>query len=190
MGIYLSVVWREGRTRLNKKLLRRNLDEKENCKKMGCGVMPGYAAGPGGRVRQSETPAPAEDTIKLGFLGAKTVKNANYGIPGEKGMKMAIEEINAKGGVLGKSWKAYEDNKGDSREIANIATKYCTVDKVAAMIGDPATGLTKIAADIAQKNQVVIFSAGATGTGVVEIGILFSATPYWTNLPLLQWLTG
>jgi len=120
---------------------------------------------------KSETPAPDEDTIKLGFLGAKTVKNANYGIPGEKGMKMAIEEINAKGGVLGKKLEGiYEDNKGDSREIANIATKYCTVDKVAAMIGDPATGLTKIAADIAQKNQVVIFSAGATGTGVVEIG--------------------
>ena len=70
---------------------------------------------------KSETPAPAEDTIKLGFLGAKTVKNANYGIPGEKGMKMAIEEINAKGGVLGKKLEGiYEDNKGDSRDC-----QYC-----------------------------------------------------------------
>ncbi len=115
--------------------------------------------------------APAGETIKLGFLGAKTVNNANYGIPGEKGMKMAIEEINEQGGVLGKKLQGiYEDNKGDSREIANIATKYATVDKVSAMIGDPSTGLTKIAADIAQKNEVVIFSSGATGTGVVEIG--------------------
>lgn len=120
---------------------------------------------------KSNTGGSASDTIKLGFLGAKTVNNANYGIPGEKGMKMAIEELNAKGGILGKKVEGiYEDNKGDSREIANIATKYCTVDKVSAMIGDPATGLTKVAADIAQKNQVVIFSAGATGTGVVEIG--------------------
>lgn len=120
---------------------------------------------------KSKTEGTASDTIKLGFLGSKSVNNANYGIPGEKGMKMAIDELNAKGGILGKKVEGiYEDDKGDSREIANIATKYATVDKVSAMIGDPATGLTKIAADIAQKNQIVIFSAGATGTGVVEIG--------------------
>jgi len=117
-----------------------------------------------------KTPAP-QNEIKLGFLGAKTGPVANYGIPGEKGMKMAIEEINAKGGVLGKNLVGlYEDNKGESADIANITTKYITVDKVTALVGDPCTGLTKVAADIAQKNQVVIFSAGATGTGVVEIG--------------------
>ncbi len=117
-----------------------------------------------------KTPAP-QNEIKLGFLGAKTGAVANYGIPGEKGMKMAIEELNAKGGVLGKNLVGlYEDNKGESADIANITTKYITVDKVTALVGDPCTGLTKVAADIAQKNQVVIFSAGATGTGVVEIG--------------------
>jgi len=109
--------------------------------------------------------------IILGFLGATTGSVANYGIPGEKGMKLAIKEINADGGVLGKQLEGiYEDNKGDNSEIANITTKYITRDKVAALIGDPCTGLTKVAADIAQKNKVVIFSAGATGAGVVEIG--------------------
>lgn len=112
-----------------------------------------------------------KDVIKLGFLGAKTGAVANYGLPGEKGMKMAIEELNANGGVLGKKIEGiYEDNKGESSEIANVATKYITRDKVVAMVGDPCTGLTKVAADIAQKNKVVIFSAGATGAGVVEIG--------------------
>lgn len=113
----------------------------------------------------------SEDVIKLGFLGAKTGPVANYGIPSEKGMKLAIEELNANGGILGKKVEGiYEDNKGDSAEIASIATKYITRDKVVAMVGDPCTGLTKVAADIAQKNGVVIFSPGATGPGVVEIG--------------------
>lgn len=113
----------------------------------------------------------SEEVIKLGFLGAKTGDVANYGIPGEKGMKMAIDELNAQGGILGKKVEGiYEDNKGDSKEINLIAQKYITRDKVVAMVGDPCTGLTKVAADIAQKNQVVIFSAGATGAGVVEIG--------------------
>ncbi len=111
------------------------------------------------------------DTIKLGFLGALTGSVANYGIPGQKGMQMAIDELNAKGGILGKKVEGvYYDNKGESSEIANITTKYITVDKVSALIGDPCTGLTKVAADIAQKNKMVIFSAGATGAGVVEIG--------------------
>ena len=111
------------------------------------------------------------DTIKLGFLGAKTGSVANYGLPGEKGMKMAIDELNAKGGVLGKQLEGiYEDDKGESSEIALITTKYITQDKVAALVGDPCTGLTKVAAEIAQKNKVVILSAGATSAGVVEIG--------------------
>ena len=115
--------------------------------------------------------AEKSDTIKLGFLGALTGSVANYGIPGQKGMKMAIDELNAKGGVLGKKVEGiYEDNKGESSEIANITTKYITKDKVVALVGDPCTGLTKVAADIAQKNKIVILSAGATSAGVVEIG--------------------
>jgi branched-chain amino acid transport system substrate-binding protein len=119
----------------------------------------------------SDSDQAKEDVIKLGFLGATTGSVANYGIPGQKGMKMAIEELNANGGILGKKVEGiYQDNKGDSTEISNIATRYITRDKVAAMVGDPCTGLTKVAAKIAQTNKIVIFSAGATGTGVVEIG--------------------
>lgn len=128
-------------------------------------------AGCGGNETASSGGSGDQEVIKLGFLGALTGSVANYGIPGEKGMKMAIDELNAQGGILGKKVEGvYEDNKGDSSEIANIALKYITRDKVVAMVGDPCTGLTKTAAKIAQDNQIVIFSAGATGDGVVEIG--------------------
>jgi len=128
-------------------------------------------AGCGTKAPATDKAADQSDTIKLGFLGALTGSVANYGNPGQKGMKMAIDELNAKGGILGKKVEGiYEDNKGESSEIANITTKYITKDKVVALVGDPCTGLTKVAADIAQKNKVVIFSAGATGAGVVEIG--------------------
>ncbi len=112
-----------------------------------------------------------EDVIKLGYLGAKTGSVANYGIPAEKGMKLAIEELNENGGVLGKELVGiYEDNKGENSDVAIIVDKYISRDKVAALVGDPCTGLTKVAADLAQKNEIVIFSPGATGDGVVEIG--------------------
>ncbi len=126
--------------------------------------------GGGKEAAESEGTGDAE-VIKLGFLGALTGSVANYGIPGQKGMEMAIEEINAGGGILGHQVEGiYEDNKGETGDISAIAKKYITRDKVVAMVGDPCTGLTKVAGQLAQDNEVVIISAGATGTGVVEIG--------------------
>lgn len=112
-----------------------------------------------------------EETVKIGFLGALTGDVANYGQPGLKGLQLAAEELNAKGGILGKPIEILgEDNRGDKTEAANLTTRYITQEKVAALVGDPCTGITKVAGKIAQDNQMVIISAGATGTGVCEIG--------------------
>ncbi len=138
-----------------------------------CVMMMSILAGCGGEKPAAEDPSSeaSGEVIKLGFLGALTGSVANYGIPGKKGMEMAIEEINANGGILGHQVEGvYDDNKGETTDISAIAKKYITRDKVVAMVGDPCTGLTKVAGQIAQDNEVVIISAGATGTGVVEIG--------------------
>lgn len=136
-----------------------------------CVMMMSIFAGCGGSEPAAEDPGSETEVIKLGFLGALTGSVANYGIPGKKGMEMAIEEINASGGILGYQVEGvYDDNKGETTDISAIAKKYITRDKVVAMVGDPCTGLTKVAGQIAQDNEVVILSAGATGTGVVEIG--------------------
>lgn len=126
-------------------------------------------AGCGGNAEKAS--APAGDTIKVGFLGALTGDVANYGIPGLKGLDLAAEELNAKGGILGKKVEIIkEDNRGDKTEAANITKKYIAKDKVNVIIGDPCTGITQVAAKIAQENKMVLISAGATGTGVVEAG--------------------
>lgn len=111
------------------------------------------------------------DVIKIGFLGAKTGNHAIFGLGTLKGIEMAIEEVNSSGGVLGKQIELVaEDHGSKQEEIATITQKYVERDKVVAIIGDPTTGGTKTAAPIAQDNNVVIMSAGSTGSGVVEIG--------------------
>ncbi|MGI6421688.1 MAG: ABC transporter substrate-binding protein [Syntrophomonadaceae bacterium] len=136
-----------------------------------CVMMMSIFAGCGGSESAPDDSGSQGEVIKLGFLGALTGSVANYGIPGKKGMEMAIEEINASGGILGHQVEGvYDDNKGETTDITAIAKKYITRDKVVAMVGDPCTGLTQVAGRIAQDNEVVILSAGATGTGVVEIG--------------------
>jgi branched-chain amino acid transport system substrate-binding protein len=110
------------------------------------------------------------DTIKIGFLGGLTGAHSHYGIETLKGMKMAVEDINAAGGVLGKKLEIVEGDHGsNSSEAANVTQKLIT-QGVAAIVGDPTTGITKSAAQICQPAQVVLMSAGAVGTGVVEIG--------------------
>lgn len=120
---------------------------------------------------KQETPAPAAaDTIKIGFLGGKTGGHAHYGIETLKGMQLAVDDINNAGGVLGKKLEIVEGDHGsNSSEAANV-TQMLITKKVAAIVGDPTTGITKLAAPICQTNKVVLLSAGAVGTGVVEIG--------------------
>jgi branched-chain amino acid transport system substrate-binding protein len=48
--------------------------------------------------------ASAQATIKIGFPMPLSGPAAVYGVPILKGAEMAVEEINTKGGVLGKSW--------------------------------------------------------------------------------------
>ncbi len=117
------------------------------------------------------TAATGGDTVKIAFMGALTGDVAMYGKPTLEGMKMAAEEINAAGGVLGKKIEIIEaDNRGDKQEGAALAQKFTSRDRVAAIVGDPTTGIAKVVAPIAQKAGVVMLSAGSTGPGVVEIG--------------------
>ena len=124
-----------------------------------------------GCKKKEEAAKPAADTIKIGFLGALTGDVAMFGKPTLEGMKMAAEELNATGGVLGKQIEIIEaDDRGDKQEGASVTQKLISRDKVIAIVGDPTTGITKVAAPIAQKAGVLLISAGATGPGVVENG--------------------
>lgn len=126
------------------------------------------AAGCGGAKENPQ--AVGGDTIKIGFLGAKTGGHAHYGIETLKGMQMAVEDINSAGGVNGKKLAIVEGDHGSSSsEAANVTQKLIT-QKVSAIVGDPTTGITKAAAQICQPAKVVLLSAGAVGPGVVEIG--------------------
>lgn len=120
----------------------------------------------------------AGDTVRIAFMGALTGDVAMFGKPTLEGMRIAADELNAAGGVLGKRIEIVEaDNRGDKQEGAALAQKFISRDNVAAIIGDPTTGITKVVAPIAQKAGVVLLSTGSTGPGVVEIGdFIFRST--------------
>ena len=80
--------------------------------------------------------AAAESTISVGEFASLTGKEATFGQSSHKGTELAIEEINAAGGLLGKQIElVYEDNRSTPGESATIAKKLITRDKVVAHAG-------------------------------------------------------
>ena len=105
--------------------------------------------------------------IKIGLLNEMTGGNATIGTAATNGAKLAIKEINANGGLLGKQIKAVvADNKSEPSEAANAMTKLLTQDKVVAVTGTFSSSNAIAAASVAEANKSPYLVAGATNPKV------------------------
>src|SRR5258708_25816676 len=92
-----------------------------------------------------------ENVIKVGEFASLTGKEAAFGQSSHKGTQLAIDEINAAGGVLGKKLElVYEDNRTTPGESATIVRKLISRDNVIAVLGEVASGRSLEAAPICQ----------------------------------------
>jgi branched-chain amino acid transport system substrate-binding protein len=113
----------------------------------------------------------AQDTIKIGEYASLTGKEAGFGQTSHHGVVLAVEEINAKGGVLGKKLElAYEDNQTKPGESATAAKKLISRDKVVALIGEVASGRSLEAAPVAQAARIPMVAPAATNPKVTQTG--------------------
>jgi branched-chain amino acid transport system substrate-binding protein len=81
------------------------------------------------------------NAIAIGEYASLTGREAAFGQSSHKGTMLAIEEINAAGGLLGKKINLiYEDNRSMPGESATIVKKLITRDKVVAVLGEAASG--------------------------------------------------
>src|SRR2546427_3413468 len=89
------------------------------------------------------TTAAAQDDIKIGVIQPLTGAFAASGSYVADGAKIAADEINARGGVLGnKIALVIEDNKSNPTEAAAVAEKLIVRDKVPVMMGAWGSGFT------------------------------------------------
>lgn len=92
---------------------------------------------------------------------------ATYGNSSVEGIELAIEQINAAGGIKGKRIKAVKyDNKSDSAEATTLATKLITQDKVIAILGPATSGSFKAEIPVAIKKKIPVVSGSATADDV------------------------
>jgi branched-chain amino acid transport system substrate-binding protein len=105
--------------------------------------------------------------IRIGINYELTGGVASYGQASVEGIELAIEEINAAGGINGKQIKAIKyDNKSDKSQATTLATKLMTQDKVVAVLGPATSGAFKATIPEAIKNKVVVASGSATDDAV------------------------
>lgn len=117
--------------------------------------------------------------VKIGFIGPLTGDYANYGTLCRQAVEMAIDEINAKGGVNGASIKLFaEDSEGDSQKALAAMEKLSSSDKVCAIIGPVLTGETFSVAERAQAEGIMIITPSASHKDITNVGdYIFRTTP-------------
>lgn len=112
-----------------------------------------------------------ENEILLGSYSSNTGATATFGQFQLNGLKMAIEEINAKGGINGKLIKHINyDNKSDNDETLAVVNRLISQDGVVAILGEATSGRSKIGAQVAQQNKIPMLTSSATNPEVTKIG--------------------
>ena len=111
------------------------------------------------------------DTIKIGGLAPLTGDVSVYGVAVDNGVKMAVEEINADGGVLGKQIEyIVYDEKGDATEAVNAYNKLVQSDNVVAIVGDVTSKPTLAVAQQAAKDKIPLITASGTAENITQAG--------------------
>ncbi|EOT44974.1 ABC transporter substrate-binding protein [Enterococcus columbae] len=131
-----------------------------------CSAAPGGkgAAAGGGNKQEG-------DTIKIGVNLELSGGVAAYGNAEKNGVELAVEQINADGGILGKKVKlVVKDNKSDNNEAATVAANLVTNDKVVAVVGPATSGAMKTVIPNMTKAKVPVITPSATDDTVTLQG--------------------
>lgn len=114
--------------------------------------------------------AAAASVIKVGWMGSLSGDQAVWGECEFNTVKMLIDEINAKGGVLGKQLQAIGyDTKGDPQEAVNVAKRLTGQDKVVAIIGPNSSGSAIPIASVLETAKVPDIATVATNPKVTVL---------------------
>lgn len=111
-----------------------------------------------------------DDTIKIGLAGVLTGPDGEIGTAAQRGSELAIEEWNAKGGLLGKKIEIVSrDDEGKPNQAVAVAQELVSAG-VAAVIGHWNSGCTIPASEIYKQAGIFEITAASTNPMVTERG--------------------
>src|SRR5260221_2294301 len=114
---------------------------------------------------------PASAQIKIGAVSCISGPLSTFGVSSIRGARMAIDEINAKGGVLGQQVNlVVDDNGSKAGETARITRKILSQDRVVAILRDLTSAASMEAAPLAQEAHVPLLTPTATAISITKVG--------------------
>ncbi len=105
----------------------------------------------------------AKNPIKIGVIEPLTGGAAPYGEAGKNGFMMAVEEINASGGINGRKVEAiYEDSKCDSKAALGAAQKLINIDGVQYIVGAMCSSEVLAVLPVTEAKPMIFFGEGSS----------------------------
>ena len=119
----------------------------------------------------TEEGATQVETITIGALAPLSGDAAVYGVPFQRVAKIALDEINAAGGVDGKKLEIIWEDGGCNPNTANTATKkLLEIDKVHVIYGGFCSSETLAAAPLTEAAKAILFSPGSSSPDITVAG--------------------
>jgi len=111
------------------------------------------------------------DPITFGFIMPLSGDLSWLGQNMKLGVELAVEEINAKGGVNGRNLQViYEDGLCGGKGASSAANKLINIDGVHYIVGGACSGETIAAAPLAEASKTVLFSPTSSNPSITTIG--------------------
>jgi branched-chain amino acid transport system substrate-binding protein len=103
--------------------------------------------------------AEAQKPIKIGFPMILSGPGALFGEPALKGAQMYVEELNAKGGVLGRKLELLpRDTKGDANEAVRVSRELILKENVDFLVGTLTSAEGPAVSVVAKENKIVFIA--------------------------------
>lgn len=129
---------------------------------------PAPGAEPGSGAAMMET---SDEPFRIGAMDALTGVGESYGNPIVQAKQMAVEEINAAGGINGRMLELIaEDSKCNAQDAITAYNKLTDVDGVKIILGTTCSGAMLGAAPLAEAESVILLSASATSPDIKGAG--------------------
>lgn len=107
---------------------------------------------------QPQAQTAGKEPVLIGVTGPLTGQYAQYGAQWKRGFDLALDEINASGGINGRPLQyIFEDSQSDPRQTINIARKFVADERIVVEIGDFSSAASMAASPIYQAAGLVQF---------------------------------
>lgn len=145
----------------------------------GCAKAPAPSPAPTPTPAPTPPPTPELAPYVVGFSLDVSGLRAEVGIPEKRGAVIALDEINAAGGVNGRQLQAvFYDHAGDPAKAVKNTKRLIEVDKVIALLGYEGVDITFASIATAIEAKTLLFSGGpAVVTGAPTKEWLFTVVP-------------